>query len=538
MRIVGKSLLFSQYLLACVLSASLFIFTNASFASTLVYCAEANPENLVPSMGTNGATFNALRPVYDQLVEFERGTTTLVPGLAERWEFSADGREVTFFLRKGVQFHSTASWQPTRAFNADDVLFSFNRQRDPNHPYNKVSGGNYAYFSDLGWSKLILAIEKLDAYTVKFTLSEPSALFLINIALDFGSIQSAEFAGEMARLGTPERFDLTPVGTGPFRFIAYQKDNNLRYEANESYWAGRPGVDTLIITIATSASVRLSKLKAGECQLMTAPSPNDLAEIAADPTLKLVVRPGMNIGYLAMNTQKKPFDDVRVRRAMAYAIDKKNIIKVVFGGTGEMAKNFVPPNIWAFNDEIEDYPYDPEKAKELLASAGITEPLQLDLWFMSSQRAYNPNGRLMGEMMQADLARVGIQAKLVTYEAGEYRKRLYNGEHSLAQLGWTGDNGDPDNFFFLMGCDAARVGGQNIAKWCNEAFENRLQKAKVSLNSEERKGLYQEMQVIMHDEVPVLNIGHSFVYEAARKEVENYIVSPLGRRDFTHVKLN
>ena len=510
---------------------------NPIWASTLVYCAEASPENLVPSMGTTGATFNALRPVYDQLVEFERGTTNIVPGLAESWTVNAEGTEILFNLRHGVQFHATKDWSPTRPFNADDVVFSFERQNIESHPYHKISGGNYAYFSDLGWTKLIRSIEKIDDYQVKFTLTEPSALFLINIALDFGSIQSAEFAEFMLRRGTPEGFDQTPVGTGPFQFVAYQKDSSLRYIANETYWAGRPQIDTLVLSIVPSASVRLAKLKSGECQIMTAPAPADLAEIATNPLLQLVIRPGLNIGYLAMNTQNKPFDDRRVRQAIAYSIDKDAIIKLVFAGTGEKAKNFIPPNIWAFNDAIQDYPYDVTKAKALLAEAGVTEPIQLDLWFMSTQRAYNPNGRLMAELMQADLERIGIQAKLVTYEGGEYRRRLFNGEHSLAQLGWTGDNGDPDNFFFLLGCDAARKGGQNIAKWCNDAFEQRLQKAKRVLDVTERKALYQEMQTILHDEVPVVNIAHSFVYEAARKEVEDYRVSPIGRRDFASVKL-
>ena len=211
---------------------------------------------------------------------------------------------------------------------------------------------------------------------------------------------------------------------------------------------------------------------------MIGPNPADLAAMKANPDVNLLSQPGLNIGYLAFNTTKPPFDKKEVRQALAMAIDKAAIIKDVYQGAGQAAKNLIPPTIWSYNDKIQDWPYDPDKAKAMLKAAGVTS-LDSDLWWMPVTRPYNPNAKRMAEMMQADLAKVGVNAKLVSYEWGEYRKRLQAGEHQLGQLGWTGDNGDPDNFFFLLGCDAARIGGQNISKWCNKDFDALLKKART-----------------------------------------------------------
>ena len=205
-------------------------------------------------------------------------------------------------------------------------------------------------------------------------------------------------------------------------------------------------------------------------------------------------------------------------------------------GAGSAAKNLIPPTLWSYNDKVQDYPYDSAKAKSMLEAAGVKN-LDIDLWYMPVQRPYNPNAKRIAEMMQADLAKVGVTAKLVTYEWGEYRKRAQQGEHTTAQLGWTGDNGDPDNFFFLRGCAAARPGGQNLTKWCNKEYTEKLDKARASADVAERTKLYQEMQVIEHDEAPDMKIAHSIVFEAMRKEVTGFKQSPLGSHEFQGVEV-
>ncbi len=509
---------------------------TALLAKTLVYCSEGSPENFTPAINTTGTSFDAARPVYDQLVQFERGTTKVEPGLAESWVVSDGGKTITFKLRKGVKFHSGVNnFKPTRDFNADDVIWSFERQSKPDHPYNKVSGGKYDYFNDMDMPKLLESIEKTDDQTVVMKLKAPTAPILANLAMDFATIHSKEYAEMLDKAGKKEQFDQVPVGTGPFQFVAYQKDAVIRYKANTAYWGEKAGVDDLVYAITPDLTARYSKTKAGECHFMIAPRPSDLADMSKDKTLKVISQPGLNIAYWAMNTQKPPFDKKEVRQAMNMAIDKAAIIRDVDPGTGQAAKNLIPPTMWSYNDAVKDYPFDPAKAKDMIEKAGVKLPLEIDLWYMPVQRPYNPNAKRIAEMMQADLAKVGINAKLVTYEWGEYRKRAQAGEPMTAQLGWTGDNGDPDNFFFLRGCQDGKPGGQNLPKWCNAEFDAILGQAKQLSNQAERAKLYERAQVIYKEEAPDLTLAHSVVFEVMRAEVDGYKQTPLGGHHFKGV---
>jgi dipeptide transport system substrate-binding protein len=519
-----------------ILSAA--VAAGGASAKTLVYCSEGSPENFNPQINTTGTSFDAAFPLYNRLVEFERGSTKVVPGLAESWSASEDGKTFTFKLRKGVKFHSTASFKPTRDFNADDVLFSFNRQWKDDHPYHKVSGGGYDYFGDMDMPKLLKAITKVDDYTVTIELNNPEAPFIANLAMDFASILSGEYGDAMLKASTPEKVDQEPVGTGPFVWVQYQKDSLIRYRANEQYWGGKPKLDQLVFSITKDAAVRYAKLKAGECQIMPYPNPADLPKIREDKDITMMSQEGLNIGYLAFNVLKKPFDDKRVRQALNMAIDKKAIIEAVYQGAGVAAINPIPPTMWSYNKDVKDYPFDQAKAKQLLAEAGYPNGFETDLWAMPVQRPYNPNAQRIGEMMQADLAKIGVKAKIVSYEWGEYRKRLQAGDHQMAQIGWTGDNGDPDNFLYvLLGCASARPGGGNTAKWCYKPFDDLLVAAKRTNSVAERTKLYEQAQVIFKEEAPWFTIAHSVVYMPMSNKVVDYRLSPFGRHQFDGVDL-
>jgi dipeptide transport system substrate-binding protein len=529
----------SRYLSATAMALVLVAGMAASAeAKTLVYCSEGSPENFNPQINTTGTSFDASGPIYDHLIEFTKGTTKTEPGLAESWDISDDGTVYTFHLRKGVKWHSNDKFTPTREFNADDVLFTFNRMWKDDSPFHKVSGGSYDYFNDMGFPTLLKSIDKVDDHTVKFTLTKPEAPFLADLAMEFSSILSAEYADAMMKAGTPEQVDQVPIGTGSFQFVQYQADALIRYKAFDGAWSGKEKIDNLVFAITPDAAVRYAKLKAGECHVMPYPNPADVPAMQKDPALNVLTQPGLNTGYLAFNVTKKPFDDVRVRQAVNMAVNKQAILDAVYQGAGQAAKNPIPPTIWSYNDSIQDYKYDPEAAKKLLADAGYANGFETDLWAMPVQRPYNPNAQRIAEMMQADLEKLGIKAKIVSYEWGEYRKRAQAGEHQMAQLGWTGDNGDPDNFLNnLLGCDGAREGGSNISKWCNKDFEALIQKAKSISDQAERTKLYEQAQVIFHDQAPWLPIAHSVVYEPTRKEVTGYKVSPFGRHDFSGVDI-
>ncbi len=508
-------------------------------AKTLVYCSEASPENFLPSVNTTGTSFDVMNHIYSTLTEFERGGTQVTnQGLAEKWDVSADGLTYTFHLRKGVKWHTNKNFKPTRDLTADDIIFTFERQWKEEHPFFKVTSANHAYFSDMGLPKALKTIEKVDDLTVRFVLNHPEAPFLANLAMQFAGIQSKEYADAMMKAGTPEKVDQEPIGTGPFYLVQYQKDAIIRFKAFPEYFAGKATLDDLVFAITPDASVRWAKLQKGECHVMTYPNPADVEAMKKNADIVLLEQPGLNIGYLAYNVGKKPFDDVRVRKALNMAINKKAIIDTVYLSTGVAAKNPIPPTMWSYNDSIKDDPYDTEAAKKLLDEAGLKDGFTMDLWALPVQRPYNPNGRRVAELMQADLAKVGVKAEIKSFEWGEYRKRVQQGEHMTAQFGWTGDNGDPDNFLNnLLGCEAAKIGGGNIAKWCNKDFEALVSKAKVTTDQKARTDLYMQAQEIFKKDAPWFTIAHAVQIGPIRKEVTGYKLSPFGRHYFYGVDI-
>jgi dipeptide transport system substrate-binding protein len=519
-------------------AAALACLAPGASAKTLVYCSEGSPEGFDPGLYTAGTTFDASsRPIYNRLVEFEKGATSTIPGLAESWTVSDDGLEYTFKLRPGVKFHTTEFFTPARDFNADDVIFSFERQYKADNPWNEYTpGGTWEYFNSMDMPTLIKEIRKDDDLTVTFVLNRPEAPFIANLAMDFASIVSKEYADGLEASGQQADLNQAPVGTGPFQFVAYQKDAVIRYQANPDYWDGKQPIDDLIFAITVDSAVRMQKLQANECQIAPYPNPADLAGLKADPNLTVMEQEGLNVGYLAYNTQQAPFDDVRVRKALNMAINKQAIIDAVFEGQAVIAKNPVPPTIWSYNDAIVDDPYDPEAARALLAEAG-QEGLTMKIWAMPVSRPYNPNARRMAELMQADFAEIGVEAEIVTYEWGEYLKLASDvNRDGAVLLGWTGDNGDPDNFLaVLLGC--AAVGNSNRAQWCYQPFEDLIQQAKITASEEERSKLYEQAQVIFKEQAPWATTAHTVVFMPMSNKVQNYKMSPFGSHSFVGVDI-
>ena len=505
-------------------------------AKTLVYCSEGSPEGFDPALYTAGTTFDAAsKTIYNRLVEFKLGTTELIPGLAESWSVSDDGLEYTFNLRPNVKFHSTDYYEPTRDFNAEDVVFTFKRQLEKEHPWHQYTAGTaWEYFNGMSMPDLLKDIEMVDEMTVKFLLNRPEAPMLANLAMDFASVVSKEYADSLEASGRQESLNQEPIGTGPFQFVGYQKDAVIRYRAHPDYWDGKQAIDTLVFAISTDASIRLQKLKAGECHVMPYPNPADIEDIKSDDSLTLMEQQGLNVGYLAYNTKVPPFDNPKVRKALNMAINKQAILDAVFQGAGQAAKNPIPPTMWSYNDAIVDDPYDPDASKKALADAGVSD-LKMKIWAMPVQRPYNPNARRMAELIQADFAEVGVEAEIVSYEWGEYLSRSKAEDRDGAVLlGWTGDNGDPDNFLaVLLGCDG--VGGSNRAQWCNQEFNDLILEAKTISDQEQRTEIYKQAQEIFKQQAPWATIAHSVVYMPMSNKIKGYIMDPLGGHRFDGV---
>lgn len=510
--------------------------SGACAKSNLVYCSEGSPESFNPQVTLSGTARNATAgTIYERLLDFEPGTTKLVPALAESWEISDDRMVYRLTLRKGVKFHSTPYFTPSRDFNSDDVLFSINRQLDKEHPYHLVGGGNYQYFQGMGMHKLIKSVSKIDDYQVEIQLRQPEAPFLSNLAMPFMSILSAEYGRLLEKQGRQNKIDIEPVGTGPFILKRYVRDSTIRYISHEGYWRGKASIDNLIFAITPDASVRYMKLKKGECDLIIYPSPADLDDIRKQNRFVLAEEKGLNIGYLAMNTEKPPFNNVKVRKAIAHALDKEAYISAIYLGNAEVAINPYPSSMWSYHKDVTVYEYDPEKSRALLKEAGFEEGFSTTMWTLPVSRPYNPNGRKMGEMMQQDLARVGIKVELVSYDWATYLDKVKNGEHDMVQLGWAGDNGDPDNFLYtLFSCDSVKRGSNN-SRYCEKEFDDLIRRARVEGDFDLRKSLYQEALRVFSEDVPVIPIAHSKVYRAFSDTVGGYVIDPFDMDSFYQV---
>ncbi|GLX87726.1 ABC transporter substrate-binding protein [Pseudomonas fragi] len=540
--------MFKHAVIPFLVGASLLASAPFAHAATnLVFCSEGSPAGFDPGQYTTGTDFDAsAETIYNRLSQFERGSTQVEPGLATSWDISPDNLTYTFHLRDGVKFHTTPYFTPTRDFNADDVLFTFNRMLDKDMPFRKAYPTEFPYFTDMGMDKNIAKVEKLDDKTVKFTLNTVDAAFIQNMAMHFASIESAEYADKLLKEGRPADINQKPIGTGPFVFKSYQKDSNIRYTGNKDYWKPEDvKIDNLIFAITTDPSVRIQKLKKNECQVTIYPRPADLAALKADKALQMPDKPGFNVGYIAYNVMDKvkgsnepnPMAQLKVRQALDMAVNKQQIIDSVYQGAGQLAVNGMPPTQWSYDDTIKDAPYNPEKAKELLKEAGIKPGTEITLWAMPVQRPYNPNAKLMAEMLQSDWDKIGIKAKIVTYEWGEYIKRTKNGEHDISLIGWTGDNGDPDNWLgTLYNCDA--IGGNNYSMWCNKEYDTLVKNAKIVTDRDQRTVLYKQAQQLLKQQVPITPIAHSTVNQPLSAKVQGFTVSPFGRNAFSGVSID
>lgn len=527
-----KKLLFAAFLLI----ASVAFAATPQYGGTLVFGRGGDSTSMDPSHATDGESFYAASAVYDNLVQFKYGSTEIEPGLAESWTVSPDGLEYTFKLRKGVMFHKTKFFKKSSEFTSKDVVFSLKRQFDKNHPYNKV-GGAFKYWSAMDMSNIVKDVIAVDKYTVKITLKKQEAPFIANLAMEFAMMLSADYAAELTKKGKQEQLGRYPVGTGPFSFVKWIKDDRIIFKANKKYWDGRPYVNTLIFKVITNNSVRAAELKAGQIHIMDFPNPAEVTDLEANPKIKLVKQEGLNVGWLAFNNERKPFDNVLVRRAIRHAINTEGIVKAVYAGLGKVAVNPIPPTMWSYNKNLKGYDYNPEKAKKLLAEAGFANGFETNIWAMPVARPYNPNGRKVAEAMQADLAKVGIKVKIISYDWGTYLKKSSHGEHDMVLIGWTGDNGDPDNFLnVLLSKHAAMTKpAQNRAFWKNDEFTSLVDQAKVTTDRAKRTALYEKAQVIFEEQAPTHPIAHSIVVEPMLKKVHGFKLDPVGKRRFKEV---
>ncbi len=498
----------------------------------LVYCVEGSPESFNPQLVTSGTTIDAIsQHLYDRLLDINAQTGELLPGLARSWQISSDGLSYRFQLRENVAFHHTDYFKPSRPLNSEDIVFTFNRILLPEHPFHQTAT-EYPYFDSMEWRQLVAEVKAISPYEVEFRLNKPDSSFLSTLATDFAAVLSAEYGAKLQAENKLPDLDHLPVGTGPFLFRHYQKDVLIRYYRHPQHWRQGSNLQQLVIDIVPDSTKRVAKLLTHECDVAPIPRLAELELLSKRQDFVVDVQTSMNVGYWAFNTQKPPLNNVKVRQALALAVNKQNILQAVYFGQAEQADSLLPPNSWAYQKPQLTEAYNPEKAKVLLAEAGFAKGFSLDIWAMPVQRLYNPNALKMAELMQADLAQIGVKARIVSYEWNTFRRKLTQAEHDSVLIGWSADNADPDNFLRpLLSC-AAAVSGSNRANWCDEHFDNLLQQAVNTADLNERRAFYLQAQQYQAQQMPLMPIAHSKRFQVRSSNVSGVAINPYGGVNF------
>lgn len=495
--------------------------------ATLVFGRGGDSVGLDPALESDGESFKVCDNIYDSLVRFRKESTDIEPALATSWMVSDDRLTWTFLLREGVKFHDGTP------FDAEAVVFSLGRQFQKDHPHHEVEGA-YQYWNSMSMSDIVKDIRSVSPHRVDVELHRPTAPFLSNLAMGFCSIVSPTAVRKWG-----EDYPHNPVGTGPFAFAEWIKDDRIVLTRNTDYWDGVPAVERVIFRSIPENSVRLIALSQGAISGMDNLVPDFIPNIEANPKLKLLKQAGMNVGYLAMNMDRHPFHLLKVRRAVNHAINKQAIVDNLYHGLANVAVNPIPPTMWSYHEGIVGYAYDPARARRLLAEAGFPEGFKTTLWAMPVPRPYMPQPLKLAQAIQADLKAVGIEAEIVTYEWGTYLDKVQRGQHDMGLLGWTGDNGDPDNFLYvLLDQSATAFPANNIAFYRSEELHELLIQAQVEVNVETRTDLYRRAQEIIHRDAPWTPLVHVAQTAAFGKDVAGFSLHPTGRKWFKDVTLN
>ncbi len=491
----------------------------ATAKDTLIFGRGGDSTSLDPISTTEGETYRVTDSLYETLVSYGEQDTTIHPGLAESWEVSADNLVYTFHLLEGIKFHDGSD------FNADSVVFNFDRWMNGDEekfPYYTMFGGYKGQPE-----AVIKEVKALDSKTVQFTLFRPQAPFLKNLAMSAFGIASPKAVEKYG-----DTFREHPVGTGPFKFVEWKPNDKIVIEKNDGYRdAKQVKLKQIIFKVIPDNSTRLNALENGEIDLMDGVNPSDKSKISGNKNLQLIERPSMNVGYVGFNTEKAPFNNKKVRQALNMAVDKKALIDAFYAGQAAVAKNPMPPSIEGYNDAVQDYKYDLTAAKNLLAEAGFPDGFTMELWYMPVARPYMPEAQKVAEVLQGEWKKIGVTVETKTVDWATYLDNAAKGDLPAFMLGWTGDNGDPDNFLYTL-LDKESIGSNNYSRYVNEDLHKLLIAAQTETDQAKRNDLYNQAQVIIHDDAPWIPLVHSKPLIASGNDVAGYEPHPTGSESF------
>lgn len=498
---------------------------------TLVYGRGADSVSLDPINVTDGESIRVTHNIFETLLEYDHNLE-LQPKLATEYSSSEDGLTWTFKLREGVKFHDGTD------FNAEAVVFNFERWMDPENPYHQ---GDFPYYPFLyGGFKgdenhLIEHVKATGDHELEIKLKRKTAPFLSYLAISMFGIASPAALEEYGA-----ELNEHPVGTGPFMFEEWTRNNTITLAKNPEYWMeGKPYLDKVIYQVIPENAARLNALQTGEIDVLDGMNAGDTTIVEDTEGIELLKRPSFNIGYMAMNMEKEPFDDPLVRKAVNMAIDKDNIVDAFYNGLADTATSPLPPSLWGYDDSLEKYDYNVEEAKKLLEEAGLGDGFTTKLYTMSNPRPYLPEPMKIAEAIQADLAKVGITAEIVSMEWATYLDDTSAGAHDMALYGWTGVMADPDNFLYPnLSKTNTTVPAQNIAFYKSDEFTALITEARETIDHDKRIELYKQAQQLFQEDAPWVMLAYTTPPLAQADYVEDYVPHPMSNDLLTDVYLS
>lgn len=477
---------------------------------TLVFARGGDIQSMDPAIMFDGESSRTSVLIHEPLIRCRPGSDgELQPALAEKWSVSDDGLTYTFNLREGVKFHDGTP------FNAEAVKFNYERQL-PQNAEPRMQAAKPLFGA-------VNRIETPDQSTVKIILNERRGPFPIQLA-GF----NAFIASPTALKAYGKDYTAHPTGTGPFIFENWDRDSQYVVKANPDYWGGKPKLDRVILTVTKEASVRVDQLLVGEADIIPDIAPMDVARIEGNQNTTILSAPAMNFAVLGFLMFKKPFTDVRVRRAINYAINREALVKFLYKDKGVALQTALPKASWAYDPEIKGYPYDPDTAKKLLADAGYASGLSFDVLTFTQARPYCPLGMTkVAEIIQADLKKVGVEMKLRSMPGvGETEDAAARGEGDAYTTGYF-FIGDPGPIFDqIWTSKSSAPNGGNLPRYQNPEVDKLIAQALPEPDQKRRKQLYWKVQELIVADAPMVFINSYSIMRGIRRNVTGFVIQP------------
>ncbi|WP_233140900.1 ABC transporter substrate-binding protein [Aggregatibacter actinomycetemcomitans] len=523
----------------------------------LIYCTHASGFSFNPQTADAGTSMNVVtEQIYNKLFEISNTSAAPTPVLAQSYSLSPDGKVITIHLRRGIKFHHTDWFKPTRDFNADDVVFSLNRvlgyetylptleqtsvsYKNPQYRifHEQAKKVRFPYFESIKLNQKIESVKAINPHTVEIILFKPDSSILSHLASQYAIIFSQEYAVQLNADDNLVQLDTLPVGTGPYKVKNYFRNQYVRLEKNTDYWKKDAKINDIIIDLSTDRTGRLIKFFNGECQIASYPEVSQLGLLREnDERYYIKSVEGMNLAYLAFNFQKTALQDEQLRRAISQAINRQRIIKTIYHNTATVANNIIPNISWAsaVNTPDFDYDYNPQQAKRILQD----KKLSLSMWVINEE-VYNPAPLKTAELIKADLTNAGVEVNIRSVTRTFLIEQLHKKaeDYDMILTGWLGGNLDPDSFMRpILSCSTSNE-ITNLSNWCSEKFDQIMDEALDTSNQRVRSAAYNQAQTLILSELPIIPIANVKRVLVASSRVQNIDMSPFGSLNFSTLSL-